>query len=143
LRSKLPLLIAFSFLYGFFFVNVIDLDIHPVGFMGYHLWLTSLYFIPFIPLLLTLGLDSLKLIFAMGLLVSLINDLLYYPAAIIIYGRKVDLWSFYMGQLGFKVWKAPPWNFDFLLFKIKPYSWLMGLTIYIRIAITTICFKHL
>jgi len=134
-------LLIYSAIYGLFQVNYIDLIVPGTRYAGYHLWLTTLYFAPFIPLLFV-GVDW-KLVLSMGLLVSLINDLLYYPSAILLFDRKVDLWRFYLRQLGLMGWQSPEWNLNFLFFSVKPYSWLMGLTVYIRITIATICLKHL
>jgi len=135
-------LIVFSVLYGFFFVNYIDLNVRGADIKGYHLWLTALYFVPFFPLLLQ-DLENWRIFLSMGLLVSLMNNLFYYPSAIVMFGRKVDLWRFYMSQLGFMGWMAPPWSFDYLLFRVRPYSWLKGFTVYVRMVIIGLCWVRM
>jgi len=135
-------LFVYSALYGLFQINYIDLIVPGARFAGYHLWLVILYFAPFLPLLFLLGFDDWELVLSLGLIASLMNDLFYYPVGMLYFGKEIDLLNWYMRQFGLKGWYDPKYKFDFLLFKITPYSWLMGLTIYLRIIITIlVCWK--
>ena len=124
-------LAVYSALYGFLAINYIDLVVPGSEVPGYHLWLCVQYFAPFIPILFLLGFDDWELVLVMGLLGSLFNDLGYYPVAMLLFGRKVDLIEWYRFQLGFKGLEHG-WDFNAGFFKIPVYSITMGLSIYAR-----------
>jgi len=125
-------LLLYSFIYGTF-VNWIDLFAGP-PIPGYHLWLAAMYFMPFIIVLVFRGLEDWELTLGFGLFTSLMNDLLYYIVGNYLFGFRVDLSEWYRCQL------LPVCDkkvvFDFLFFKVKPYPYLMPLSIYARIALT-------
>jgi hypothetical protein len=125
----LVVLLLYSFFYGFILINWIDLFARNIP--GYHLWLTIVYFTPFITVLFLRGLEDWELALSLGLFTSLMNDLLYYIAGRLLFGMHVDLISFYRCQL-LPVCEKP-WEFDFLFIKLKPYPFLMPLSIYARV----------
>ncbi len=126
-------LIVLSAIYGAFWVNPVDLSGLGQSLSYYHLWLIALYFAPTIGLFAFYGFKDWELYLAVGLLVSLMNDLLYYPVALLMHLRSgVDLLDWYMLQLGFKGWQVDFW-FEGGIFKFPVYSWAMGLSIYLRI----------
>ena len=129
--SLLLMLMLYSFFYGFIIINWIDLFVSPRHVPGYHLWLAIVYFTPFITVLFLRGSEDWELTISLGLFTSLMNDLLYYIAGRILFGIHVDLTSFYKCQLLPLCEK--PWEYDFLFIKIKPYPYLMPLSIYTRI----------
>jgi hypothetical protein len=90
-----------------------------------------------VPLLFLLGFDNWKLVAGMGLLGSLFNDLGYYPAAFLFFGRKVDLAEWYVFQLGFKGMETA-WTFNGGFFTFPMTSLLMGLSIYARVIAVTL-----
>ena len=124
-------LLLYGFIYGTVFINWIDLFVGPVHVPGYHLWLTFMYFLPFFMVLVFRGLEDWELMLGFGLFTSLLNDTLYYVVGKWLFGFKVDLLEWYRCQL------LPVCNkevvFDFLFFKLKPYPYLMPLSIYARI----------
>jgi len=142
-ESKLGLLatlLLYSFFYGFILINWIDLFASPIHVPGYHLWLTIVYFTPFITVLFLRGLEDWELALSLGLFTSLMNDLLYYIAGRLLFGMHVDLMSFYRCQL-LPVCEKP-WEFDFLFIKLKPYPLLMPLSIYARVILVyTLLYK--
>jgi len=87
--------------------------------------------------LLVIGLRSWKLALAMGLLVTLLNDLTYAPMGNLLFNQGRDLLSWYSNQLGLAGWD---YRFiaDFGLFRVPAWSWLMGLSIYVRIALVVL-----
>jgi hypothetical protein len=101
---------------------------------GYHLWLTFIYFAPFITVLLLYGWRDWELTLGFGLFTSLMNDLLYYIIGRYVFYIPVNLYEWYKCQL------LPVCDkqiyFDFLFFKVKPYPYLMPLTIYARAVVT-------
>ena len=126
-------LLAYSFVYGAVFVNWIDLFANPAHVPGYHLWLAFIYFAPFITVTLIYGLEDWELTLGFGLFTSLMNDCLYYIIGKYLFGFKVDLLEWYRCQL-LPVCDKPIW-FDFLFFRLKPYPYLMPLSIYARIIV--------
>lgn len=126
-------LLAYSFIYGTLFVNWIDLFVGPDRVPGYHLWLTFIYFAPFVTVSLIYGLEDWELTLGYGLFASLMNDTLYYAVGRYLFGIPVNLTDWYRCQL-LPVCDKPVY-FDFLFFKVKPYPLLMPLSIYARIAI--------
>ncbi|MEM4531625.1 MAG: hypothetical protein QXY39_07145 [Thermofilaceae archaeon] len=136
-RSELLVkLLAYSAIYGLIHVNYIDLVASGSNIPGYHLWLIALYFAPFIPILFILGFDDWELLVSMGLTASLMNDLFYHPIGMILFDRKVDLLDWYLFQLGFRGLEAR-WSLNLGFTAIPVSSILMGASIYMRLAITT------
>jgi hypothetical protein len=127
-------LAVYSAVYGLLSINYIDLVTPGSNVHGYHLWLVIQYFTPFIPILFVLGFDDWEVVLGMGLLGSLMNDLGYYPAAIILFARKVNLHEWYFFQLGFKGLEVR-WTFNAGFFTFPVTSIAMGLSIYLRIAL--------
>jgi hypothetical protein len=125
-------LLLYSFIYGTVFVNWIDLFVGPNRVPGYHLWLTFIYFAPFITVLLLYGAEDWELTLGFGLFTSLMNDLLYYVVGRYLFGIPVNLVEWYRCQL-LPVCDKPIY-FDFLFIRLKPYPYLMPLSIYSRIA---------
>ena len=73
-RFKFYLL--FSVFYGLIFLNYIDI-ITPGGvYGGYHLWLSVMYFFPFVALTLSFP-RNWQLTLGLGLVASLMNDVFY------------------------------------------------------------------
>lgn len=135
-------LFIYSIVHGLLYVNYIDLVVPGSNIPGYHLWLIVTYFITFIPLLLLLGFDEWKLVVSLGLTVSLMNDLFYYPIGILLFQRPCNLYEWYMFQLGFKGFTVS-WSFNAAIFMIPVTSLLMGATIYLRAAaIAALTFKR-
>jgi hypothetical protein len=140
LLELLVKLLLYSALYGFVGINFIDLKIQRPFFQGYHLWLVCQYFAPFIPLLFVIGFQEWELVLGMGLLGSLLNDLGFYPAGLLLkievpMEEPTTLFEWYLYQLGFRG-LYHTWYFEGLFFKIPVYSVLMGATIYLRVLIT-------
>jgi len=129
-------LFIYSILYGLLNINYIDLVVPGSNLPGYHLWLWLAYFVPFIPLLLVLGLDEWELVGSLGLTASLMNDLFYNPIGILLFQKPINLSDWYMFQLGFKGFTVA-WSFNAGAFTIPVTSLLMGATIYLRTAIIT------
>ena len=132
-------LLIFSFFYGVVVINWHDLYPGPVP--GYHLLLTIFYFAPYIPLVL-IDKHYFPHLIIFGLLTSLYNDLLYYVVGNLLFGTKIDLIEWWTWQLGFRGLDGR-WAFDFLLFKTRVTSILMGISIYIRIIIILITYWKL
>ena len=137
-ERKLPFLIVFAVIYGLVFINYIDI-ISPGGSeSGYHLWLTLMYFLPFIGLSIS-NLKNWKLTVALGLIASLMNDVFY---LLIMYfmGFHVNLFSKY------SLWLIPQntvlFNLNLGFAVIPVASWMMAFSIYARIAITFVMLKR-
>jgi hypothetical protein len=122
---------VFALVYGVVVINYVDLT--STGGPFYHLWLLCAAFAPFLPLLFVIGLRSWKLVLAMGLLVTLLNDLTYAPMGNFLFNQGRDLLSWYSNQLGLAGW-AYRFYADFGFFRVPAWSWLMGLTVYLRAA---------
>jgi len=127
-------LFFYSFIYGTLFINWIDLFASPVHVPGYHLWLTSMYFLPFLIVLIFRGIEDWELTLSFGLFTSLMNDLLYYVVGKLLFGFSINLAEWYKCQL-LPICDKPIY-FDFLFLRFKPYPYLMPLSIYLRITIT-------
>jgi hypothetical protein len=125
-------LFIFASFYGGLLINWVDLFGSP-KMPGYHLWLTIMYFSPFLVVLVLNGLEDWELATSYGLVSSLFNDLLYYAVGRALFGFRIDLVEWYKCQL-LPVCDKPV-CFDFLLFKLKPYPYLMPLSIYARAAL--------
>jgi hypothetical protein len=125
-------LFVFTSFYGGLVVNWIDLFGSP-KMPGYHLWLTIIYFSPFLVILVLKGLEDWELVISYGLTSSLLNDTLYYVVGKWLFGFRIDLLEWYRCQLLPICDKGVV--FDFLFFKLKPYPYLMPLSIYARIAV--------
>ncbi len=133
-------LLAYSFIYGTIFINWIDLFAGPAHVPGYHLWLTAMYFLPFIVVLVFRGLEDWELTLGFGLFTSLMNDLLYYIVGRYVFGIPVNLSEWYRCQL-LPVCDKPI-QFDFLLLRLKPYPYLMPLSIYSRIVVVYLLLRR-
>jgi hypothetical protein len=133
-NKRFYIYVLLSILYGLVFVNYIDLGINGSSYGGYHLWLTIMYFFPF--LILTISFPrNWQLTIGLGLLASLMNDVFYGMVGNIM-GYPIDLNWYY------NLWLIPSGT---LLFKlnigiavIPVYSWLMSLTIYVRILLVVV-----
>ena len=130
-NKKFYFYVIFAFLYGFIFLNYIDL-ITPGGITGgYHLWLSIMYFFPFAVLVITFP-KNWALVVGLGLLSSLMNDVFYGLVGYFM-GAQINLGQYY------NLWLIPS---DAILFQlnlgfatIPVYSWMMALSIYARIVI--------
>jgi len=130
-------LLVYSIIYGLIFINWIDLIPKAYGY-GYHAWLILMYFMPFIVMVIIRGFENWEVAISLGLLSSLMNDLFYAPVGMLLgWVKGVDLAEWYKFQLGFKGWEIG-WYADFGVFRVPVYSWLMGLTIYLRIVAVTL-----
>ena len=129
LEGKLPFLIAFAVLYGLVFINYIDIASSGLNY-GYHVWLVLMYFLPFASLSM-LSLKNWTLTTGLGLLVSLMNDVFYGSVKYLTTGLTYDLNRYY------SLWLIPQNERLFTLnlgFTYLPvYSWMMALSIYLRI----------
>lgn len=126
-------LLLLAFFYGLFVVNIIDLTVQ--GFPGYHLFLTLLYFYPFLVACLVLGFDDWELLIGLGFVSSLMNDLLYAPVGVLLFKKHYDLAEWYLWQLGFRGLDVK-WYFDAGFVRVPVSSILMGLSIYARILVS-------
>lgn len=126
--------VLFAVIYGLVFINYIDIAISFNYKVGYHLWLILMYFMPFI---LTL---NVKECLTLGLIASLCNDLFFYPLSNLIAGMNYDILETYMFQLGFQLFRVR-WIADLLFIKISVSSIIMGITIYVRIAVVLLLMK--
>jgi len=132
-------LVVFALVYGFVNVNWIDLYYNKVP--AYHIWLILTYMAPFGVLLVFQGLKDWQLAFSLGLLVSLVNDLGYYFSGDLFFGFHVQLLPWLAGQLGFEGWKLL-FTFQGGLFMIPVSSYLMGASVYGRIAVVALVLYH-
>ena len=128
-RFKFYLL--FSVFYGLIFLNYIDI-ITPGGvYGGYHLWLSMMYFFPFVALTLSFP-RNWQLTIGLGLVASLMNDVFYGLVRNFMTGP-YDLAQYYT------LWLTPSGATLFQLnlgFAIIPvFSWMMALSIYGRIVL--------
>jgi hypothetical protein len=129
LVGKLPFLIAFAVIYGLVFINYIDIASSGLNY-GYHLWLVLMYFLPFASLSM-LNLKNWTLTTGLGLLASLMNDVFYGSVKYLTTGLTYDLNRYY------SLWLIPQNNRLFTLnlgfTQLHVYSWMMALSIYLRI----------
>jgi hypothetical protein len=130
-NKKFYFYVILSVFYGLVFVNYIDNIISGSSYGGYHMWLTIMYFFPFIILTISFP-RNWQLTIGLGLLASLMNDV-FYGIVRSLMGIKIDLNWYY------RLWLIPS---DTVLFRlnlgivdINVYSWMMALSIYGRIAI--------
>ncbi len=125
-ERKFNLYVVFSVVYGFVFVNYID--IISGGFNGYHLWLIIMYFFPFITLSIFFP-RNWQLTLGLGFIASLMNDL-FYGVVRNLMGFPLDLKWYYIS------WLIPGNATLFHLnlgFAVLPViSWMMALSIYAR-----------
>jgi hypothetical protein len=130
-EKRFNLYLALSVVYGFFFINYIDLSISGSGHEGYHLWLVFMYFFPFL-VLTVLFPRNWQLTIGLGLLASLMNDVFYGLVANFM-GIDINLGWYY------SLWLIPSgttlFDLNLGITVIPVYSWMMALSIYGRIAI--------
>jgi hypothetical protein len=141
-RELYAKLVVISVVYGLFWVNPVDLTsaLHEMPY--YHLWLIALYFAPAYGLFALYGTRDWELYLAIGLLASLMNDLFFYPVGELMHiVSGINLLAWYKLQLGLDGW-AVDFYFKGGLFTFPVWSWLMGLSIYLRI-ITVILLSEL
>ena len=132
-------LVVFALAYGFVNVNWIDLYYNQVP--AYHIWLILTYMAPFGVLLVFQGLKDWQLAFSLGLLVSLVNDLGYYFSGDLFFGFHVQLVPWLEGQLGLEGARLL-FVFQGGLFTIPVTSYLMGASIYGRVAVVVLVLYH-
>ena len=138
LRRNIFEIFLYAFLYGLVSINYIDFaPHHPVIGNWYHLWLLGQYFVPFMIILFIYGIYEWEIVGALGLSVSLMNDLFYAPMGYIWGIWKGNMLSWYLWQLGFD-WLNAKWIFQGGFFSVRVTSILMGLSIYIRILIVVL-----
>jgi CheY-like chemotaxis protein len=127
-NKKFILYLVFAVVYGFVFINYID--VLSGGYEGYHLWLVIMYFFPFATLSMLFP-RNLQLTIGLGLLVSLMNDVFYGVVRNLMGVYPLDLTWYYHN------WLIPSGTTLFQLnlgFSVIPVlSWMMALSIYIRI----------
>jgi hypothetical protein len=128
-------LILFSAFYGLVLINWIDLFGKSVP--GYGIWLMLTYFAPFAVLMVFEGWRSWPLAASLGLMVSLMNDVGYYFMGNLLFGFHHELANWILGQLGF-LGNQTVTYFDGVTFTLTVTSWMMGLTIYARIAVVAL-----
>ena len=140
-RKQLTLvkLVVFAIFYGFIEVNWIDLYYNRVP--AYHIWLILTYMAPFVVLLVFQGLKDWQLALSLGLLVSLMNDLGYYVSGDLLFRFHVALVPWLSGQLGFQGGKLL-FTFQGGIFTIGVTSYLMGASVYARIAVVVVVLYH-
>jgi hypothetical protein len=127
-------LILYSFAYGFFIVNIVDLT--TKGFPWYHIFLTLLYFYPFLIVCLMSGFENWELLAGLGLASSLMNDLFYAVVSNILFHGGYNLQEWFIQQLGFRGLRVL-FNFQGGFFTFPVTSLLMGVSIYARAALVT------
>ena len=132
---KFILYAVFAVVYGFVFINYID--VLSGGYQGYHLWLVIMYFFPFATLSMLFP-RNLQLTVGLGLLVSLMNDV-FYGVMRNLMGFPLDLTWYYHN------WLIPGNGVLFQLnlgFAVIPVlSWMMALSIYLRIIAVVILLR--
>jgi len=130
-NKKFYLYLIFAILYGFVFLNYIDL-ITPGGALdGYHLWLSIMYFFPFAILVITYP-KNWALVIGLGLLSSLMNDVFYGLVGYFM-GTSINLAQYY--NLWFIPSNATLFQLNLGFTVIPVFSWMMALSIYARIVI--------
>jgi CheY-like chemotaxis protein len=134
-NKKFFFYVVFSVVYGILFINYID--VISGGYEGYHLWLIIMYFFPFATFSMFFP-RNLHLTLGLGLLVSLMNDV-FYGTVRNLMGFHLDLGWYYYN------WLVPT---DTVLFNLNlgfttmpVYSWIMAVSIYIRIAVVIILLR--
>jgi hypothetical protein len=135
-------LVVISVVYGLFWVNPVDASVPLHELPYYHLWLIALYFAPAYGLFALYGTRDWELYLAIGLLSSLMNDLFFYPVGELMHlVSGINLLEWYKLQLGLDGWAVDFW-FKGGIITFPVWSWLMGLSIYLRI-ITIILLSEL
>ncbi|MDI9620018.1 MAG: hypothetical protein QFX33_04325 [Candidatus Nezhaarchaeota archaeon] len=129
-KRLLMALVAFSAVYGVFVVNLVDLGL-PLG-SWYHVFLGAVYFCPSITIIIASGWRSWSLAAALGILISLMNDLLYGPISNMLSLHVYDLAEWFAWQLGLHGSSAS-WTFQGGLIKFTMTSTIMGVSIYARL----------
>lgn len=119
-------------LYSFFIVNFLDNVLDPRNCPGWHLILIGIYAV--LPLFLSRNLREFIMLFIVA---SLVNDLTYAIFRNMFFNGSYDLSGWYMWQLGFKGF-SPRWTADFMFFKVRVSSVLMGAFVWMRVS-TLIC----
>jgi len=137
-------LVVFAAFYGIIFVNWIDLFnggayIYVVP--GYHIWVIIAYMIPFGVLLVIQGRKDWELALSLGLLASLGNDLAYFVVGDAFFGFQVNLLDWYAHQFGL-YGNTTLFTFNGGVFSFSVPSWLMGLSIYARIAVVLVSLRR-
>ena len=137
-------LVVFAVFYGIVFVNWIDLFnggayIYVVP--GYHTWVLIAYLIPFGVLLVIQGRKDWELAMSLGLLASLGNDLGYFVVGNAYFGFHVNLLNWYAHQFGF-YGNTVLFIFNGGFFSFGVPSWLMGASIYSRVAVVILSLRH-
>ncbi|HYA56430.1 MAG TPA: hypothetical protein VED22_06485 [Nitrososphaerales archaeon] len=137
-------LVVFAAFYGIIFVNWIDLFNGGVGIFlvpGYHIWVIIAYMIPFGVLLVIQGRKDWELALSLGLLASLGNDLGYFVVGDAFFGFQVNLLDWYAHQFGF-YGNTTLFIFNGGLFSFAVPSWLMGASIYARVAVVMVSLRR-
>ena len=132
-------LILFSAFYGLVLVNWIDL--YGSSAPAYHIWVILTYMAPFGVLIVFQGLKDWEVAFALGLLVSLFNDLGYFFVGDLLFGFHVSLIPWLGNQLGFRG-NLVLFTFQGGLFSFPVTSIMMGVVIYARIAVVAVVLYH-
>jgi hypothetical protein len=135
-NKRFNLYVVFSVLYGLVFLNYIDIITPGGAFGGYHLWLTIMYFFPFVALTISFP-RNWQLAVGLGLVASLMNDVFYGLARNFV--GPFDLATYYNHWLipgGAALFQL---NLGFSV--ITVFSWMMALSIYARIVIVYFLLK--
>jgi hypothetical protein len=137
-------LMVFASFYGIIFVNWIDLFnggayIYVVP--AYHIWVIIAYIIPFGILLVIRGRKDWELALSLGLLASLGNDLGYFVVGDAYFGFHVNLLDWYAHQFGL-YGNTILFTFNGGSFSFGVPSWLMGASIYSRMAVVILSLRH-
>ncbi len=125
-------LLFFSAFYGLVLINWIDLYSKSVP--SYSVWLVLAYMAPFGVLIVFEGVEAWPLATSLGLLVSLMNDLGYFFMGDLIFGFHEPLAPWIVGQLGFSGNEVVT-VFQAGAYSLNVTSWMMGLSIYARVAV--------
>jgi hypothetical protein len=129
--KKVPFLIIFAIIYGFFFINYIDIITNGSANSGYHLWLVLMYFVPF-AILSVMDIKNWKLTLGLGLLASVMNDV-FYGLMRNVMGVPYDLATYYNLWLIPQTTKLFTLNLGFMSIPVQ--SWMMAASIYIRFGV--------
>lgn len=126
--KKTLFLIIFAIVYGFVFINYIDIITNGGAQSGYHLWLVLMYFVPF-AILSVIDIKNWKLTLGLGLLTSVMNDV-FYGVMRNVMGVPYDLTTYYNLWLIPQTTKLFTLNLGFTTIAVQ--SWMMAASIYIR-----------
>ena len=137
-------LVVFAAFYGIAFVNWVDLFnggayIYVVP--GYHVWVVIAYLIPFGVLLVIQGRKDWELALSLGLIASLGNDLCYFIVGDAYFGFQVNLLDWYAHQFGL-YGNTTLFVFNGGFFSFDVPSWLMGASIFGRIAVVLLSLRR-